>query len=680
MNTETREVSDGISDVEARKVLPAGLADFTVNNFLDPYLGENSDNFQISESTASQLKLTVPKLIDDVFYCTSQALSEDTKLTLGGSSAEVFSGLISAETYWATKQHFIDVLTEKPQLNAVTNDAIRLSLQALAYGDPDLDLYVKDNKDLERIFNAFCNHYQLTGLEATETGGQQYKTKLNNLTLIVYLGPAYKGNDMTRLYFQLEDDQGRQLFHIDETAEEIPSDRKALDRRKTIGSVHDQCRGEIDVKTGVVVINATAVPKPQEQSSMKLEEKDIYTIPEIVMREMRKKLSHVAFDKDARNRTNIYQLFSLMETGDVFFLREFTSNPNGKIREVVEGQSDYQRKTLYKELFLMAQIDPYLTTVFLQDTGFDVIFFGRHLSRREILRILISPWLGFEKGNQARDDTPSLEKANGSRQNFLDLRPEDDDHNGFVRFVSAIGQALGSNPNEFRKHFDDGMNILQTQEELLPKIQIPANICEDEVLGEMYKTIVDWGGLTETALHNILSKRDNLRYPRETDEDKKRFRRKFLELKIAGVLEVARREVVIEDQRRQVYFYYPAEGRQKIDDLLPQKEGLTPTNPDYWQILIDQGSFDNFTKTSSIVPQELAHAWINFTILGITSIEALLGIRDIDWETIEKEQEEQLGRTDYEKVRIIGEFLISRNKEAIKEKIIKSWIDSRDVE
>lgn len=676
--TVRRNASSEIATNKETNIRSADLASFTVNEYLRPYLSEGPGNPFISPTIAKELKCFIPQLIVNVLVSSHEALKEDEQLAIGGSSIEVFSGLISSEYYWAIKEHFVNILATKAEINKDARSFIPRSLKALAYGDADLDMYVEKNSNLESIFNKFHDLYPQSDIEPTKTGGNEFKIQIpgSNINLTTYFGPAQNDNSRKRLYLRLKNAQDKPLFHIDITTKETLGGASIFDRRKKAGSIHNRCQAQINAASGEVSIDMNAIPKASELSQIILEGKDIKTIPEIVMREMRKKLFHISSDKEAREKISIHQLFPLLSTDDIFSLRDLTSNPDHMLEKSIHGQSEHQKDILYRELFLMAQVDPYLTISFLQDTGFDRIFFGRHLTRREVLRVLTSDWL--KQDEQTNNNTP-VESINESRKQFLNTDIANPARNGFLQLVSAIGNALGpsSDLKNFEKHFTDGLSIINDPE-LLPILKIQTDLPSDEKAREMYETIINWGGLTETALHSILNKNDPEKYPIETEDDKKNFRLGFLKLKTSGLLEVARRDVVTDKRSIEVFFYYPSIDRRNTYELLPWTEDghkkPNPNNSGYWKTLIEQGSFEQFAQVSSIIPADLTHAWINLAVLEITSLESLLGIRESDWIIIEKQFKGHFQIADYGNINLIRKFLISRQAEVLKEEKIRSWI------
>jgi len=317
-----------------------------------------------------------------------------------------------------------------------------------------------------------------------------------------------------------------------------------------------------------VEFNQEEMPKAGYQSKMKLENKDINSIYEVVMREMRKKIMHFTSKNNSeRNDFSPHRIFSLIDTESIFDLREI-GFINNEADNLFEKQSLVQKQMLYQELFLMAQTDPYSTIIFLQDTGMDSLFLGRHLNRKEVLGLLASDYLDFVPESEEK----LKERLKKSRKIYIDLEVKDEKKNGAERFIKAIGQVLGSEDERrnYQTHFKRGLEIFGDPKNRIRKL--PVLIIENylnEKQKEMLRQLNNGGGLTEKGLHYLLNKKDSINYPNQNKSDQKKFKQELLELKKTGLVETAKRTIKISNRQEiDAWFYYPCSSSIRIEKVL----------------------------------------------------------------------------------------------------------------
>lgn len=630
-----------------------------VDLYLENYL---NDEKNLPPEIAWELKTKTIPLFNEI----GKEIVEKNELLIGGSAMEVMANLITPNEYWGTKyqlknlQNKIDSENETlrpsdtsldPDRSGQARAAIKVdsgerltpvlaALKTLGKGDADFDFYIDKKENLRKIFNKIYKKYgDEAEIKKEESGRKKFDIKLSeNIDLIISYGPVYKGAIFYRTNFQLKDKQDNPLFHIDITTLPETGEDKIQNRRHFIGDIHDNCRGKLVVKNNKINVEfkKEEMPKAGYQSKMKLENKDINSIYEVVMREMRKKIMHFT-SKNNPQRTDFspHRIFSLIDTESIFDLREIGFIKN-EADNLFEKQSLMQKQMLYQELFLMAQTDPYSTVIFLQDTGMDSLFLGRHLSRKEVLGILASDYLDFLPESEDK----LKKRLKESREIYINLDFKDEKKNGAKRFISALGQALG-NENEKRNyqiHFKRGLEILgdpKNKMKKLPTLSVEKDLNEKQK--EMLEQLNNGGGLTEKGLHYLLNKNNPIKYPNENRINKEKFKKELLELKKTGLIETAKRTIKITDDKEvEAWFYYPCSSSIRIEKILYEAN-----RPGVQSCLIKKAyqmiGVDSFEAALSIKAEELKKSGLLDKLMSLFHPSLILKL--ITWEEEIKNQE-----------------------------------------
>jgi hypothetical protein len=485
------------------------------------------------------------------------------ELQIGGSAMEVMAGLIKPNEYWATKnqlkslQNKIDSAKQNLDSGERLNSVLE-ALKVLGNGDADFDFYVDKKEKLKTIFTNIKYIY----------GGENVQIS-KNLKLDISYGPVGEGSLFYRTNFQLKDNQNNHLFHIDITTTPETGDDEAQNRRHNIGDIHDNCRGKMKLNDGQIEISISKeeIPKANYQSKMKLEDKDINSIYEVVMREMRKKIMHsTSVNNSQRNDFDLRKIFPLIDAESFFELRELNFNEDNKVNKLFERQTLSQKRMLYQELFLMAQTDPYSTIMFLQDTEMDVLFFGRHLTSEEVKGLLKSQYLDFLSDDKQKN---WVEKVKDSREFYINLPDNNEKKNGAERFIKAVGQVLGKEINDYKIHFKKGLEILGDPENKVEKIfTLDLENKLEEKPREMFEQLKNGGGLTKKGLHSLLNKIDPEKYPNRNKKNKKEFDKEFLKLEKSGLIKTVTRIILVDKEKLEVKLYYPCTSETRIEKVL----------------------------------------------------------------------------------------------------------------
>jgi len=583
---------------------------------LDTYL--TNGEFVSREIGQELREKSIPKLLKT----TINAFSEGNIVQMGGSAMEILSDLMTEQEYWKTKKEMKKMAQkmEGVELNGERAMTVMTAIKRLGKGDPDFDFYLSERKNLKDFFD---NFYKSDGdnakINETESGGKIFETKISeNINLDVYWGPVYKNSLFDRVQLQLKGLDNNPLFHVDITALPETSDEAVQNRRQYVGSIHDNCRGKIEIVDNKVQIylNSGKIPKAEEASEMNLRrsERDPVTFFEVVLRELRKKGMHYTSDNNPkRHFFELSNIYPLLQVEDIFTLRELFFGDNNLGNKIYEAQSPYQKEMIYQEWFLIAQTDPFLAIIMLQDLGLDALFLNRHLTRKEVLSILSSPHLNFAPENI---DGNRKERVSKSREKYINNRKENGSRNGLSGLIAAIGQTLGKSEdiNNYQVHLEKGWKIIanpKTEIKELPNLTLKDGLKEEEK--EVLDQLLLGGGLTEKGWHHVMNMINKNKYPNNSENDKRKFRHILLKLKKDGLVEAAKRKLVIEGKEMEVWFYYPCVASTKIRDIL-YDAGISK---------IKSGIIDNAYK-----------------LMGIESLEAVLSIRPKElkgegvWETM----------------------------------------------
>ncbi|HPT66104.1 MAG TPA: hypothetical protein PK257_02220 [Candidatus Woesebacteria bacterium] len=487
-----------------------------------------------------------------------EILKNENEMQLGGSAAEVLSGLITPEEYWGIKGQFKKLNDNLSQKNGEENKIIKSALETLANGDVDFDFYVSKEDHLETIFdNIYKEWGEQTQIQESDVRGSFFEIKITEkLKANIFYGPIYEGSLIKRVCLQLKDNEEKRIFHMDITSNPETGSDQAIQRRHFIGEIHDNCRGKLVVDDNQIkiIFDKNQLPKANQESTLKIDKKSEKTKIEVTLREMRKKIMHFDSNKNKEGRKNfeISRLFPLMNVDSLFDLREMSFGEKPKIEEIFQKQKPAQKQMIYQELFLMAQKDPFLTVIFLQDSGLDLVFFGRHLERKEALALMASEHLKYDLGNNSPSQT-----IKNSREKYLDLKENDSKKNGLKRLIAAIGQVLSKEKTDFDEHFEEGWKILIDPKNKVTEVkqrEITTELKETE--RKIFEKIIYGGGLTERRLNGLI------------EINKKEFKKALFNLKKKGLVEAARREVLMDGEKRGVYFYYPCWTETKIETIL----------------------------------------------------------------------------------------------------------------
>lgn len=575
------------SSSEAPNIYSENITQFAVGNFLKPYL-DVSNGF-LSETEAAHLQSSIPQIFGSLLSSVRDIPKvkdlPDIKLSMGGSSMEVFFGLSSAYNYWGVTKLFKNTYeTKRSSLEKFPR--VFDAFKALAQRDADIDMHVEEVYQLGTIFDSFHQRFA-PNAEVEETTNQRgqkeckFRVDMNGAEVITYLGPAYEGSKTPRLYVQLNSSDDKPLFHVDILGKELAVGRVLFDRREKVGTIHDNCKGVVDLEKGEVAIDLNIKPKLMEPSKMRLNEKADDTLLGILSREMRKQSFRMISDKNTREKISVGQLFPLMTSQDVFEFREIFSGNRGQ--KILDRQLPYERKTLLKEICIMAQIDPFETFTFLVDTGFDKIFFGRHLTRSEYAKIMTSVYLRFEEDVVEEEFT--IERIDESRRIFLNYGFNDERRNGFECFASAVGEVFGPDPRDFANHFENGLNVINWPNLPEPKF-VPTNARDKEV-DEMYEAIQDWGSFNdhESYLYKIFSEKYHNYYGGPNGQN--RFNLDFMLLRLSGALKPEVRRIDIDGKEQKQVFYYPVADQYDLLSKQPSEE-----DSEMWSTLASALEFD----------------------------------------------------------------------------------------
>lgn len=228
---------------------------------------------------------------------------------------------------------------------------------------------------------------------------------------------------------------------------------------------------------------------------------------------------------------------------------------------------------IYQEVFLAMQRDPFSTLIFLHDTGLDILFFNRHLTREELLKILSSEHLNFlideEKGKVYKTRN---EKIRSRRSRLIKAR-QGANKSGMLGIFAAIGEEFA--PEELKKDFDShltiGLNIFANPEKNKPKLKIPKlddslKISEDGKT--ILNTLIENGSMTERRLQTVLTKIDSIKWTRHHLEDE------LTSLKIGDNVGSSLRVIIDGRKKIKARFYEPRVSTTRIDEILYENKKI----------------------------------------------------------------------------------------------------------
>lgn len=497
---------------------------------------------------------TIPKLIKNITdYVPS--------IQIGGTGAEIASGLSESNEYWHTKNQ-LQKLNSKIFDNiqpGPRSDLIISAFKTLSDGDPDFDLYVTDKKYLLHLYEV-CKDLKIS----------------DKFKLISSYQSIYPGSLFYRTNFQIVDHQEKPLFHIDITVLPETGIDQVQNRRHFVDDIHDDCRGDLFIRNNQAKIkfDLDKIPQFNKPLSTKFQDKDITTIPEIAARVIRKEIT-INNSKKNLNRSdfNHKYFFSLMDAQSVFAIRELTFGPNSKIKELFNRQKPAQKETFFRECLLAGQKDPWQFIIFLQDTGLDTLIVGRHLTRYETLNLLSSEYLNFSPSSNNENLSQKIKK---SRENYLNINGDDPKKNALESLISAIGQVFGDEKDrkDFELHFKKGLEILVDPENNVKPLEfLKSKYNIGSKKQEILEEINNGGGLTEKGLHHLLNQKNPKKYSLENETDQKKFGRILFELKKTGLIEAAKRTIRLSNgEEIESLFYYPCLNPTKISKILLQTD------------------------------------------------------------------------------------------------------------
>lgn len=383
-----------------------------------------------------------------------------------------------------------------------------------------------------------------------------------------------------------------------------------------------------DSQTPTFAINKDTIPKDINRPlNLELALKDKRGWIELSVRNLRKLFfaRTSVNNRDHWHESKIQQFADHISLKDTFELKEITSLSQSEWENHLASLSDYQRHSAKAQILLMAQRDPIMTFVVLQDTGLDRLLFKRHLSHREYVTMLQSPYVTYVQNNENQTGS-GLGQVNTSRLAYLD-RP----HDGLARFIQSIGYAFGVK-QQFDVHLEWGLEILNNPELISSPDQMLS--IQSQEYDPLIFHLKNGGLVTETELH-----RRSL--PHLSQED---FRLHFLELKKKGVVDTVRRNY----QNQTIRFY----------SLKDVQEPLS------------------LVQAIPVLPHALQSAVIALVARGITSFESLFSLNPLDWPLLF----EDTSYPDYETGQQLITALLGLKKQQQQNRLLQQHLTKDDLE
>ncbi len=494
--------------------------------YLDPQQGFLSPELAVAG------KVDIPNFIN--YFLTACYKSQISKVDVGGSVMED----TDPQAYWDIKKKFINmssIISKIPE--GPRHDVITKALQSLATGDPDLDIYFRNENQLENLYETLqrmlsCGH--------SDAGIYSFSNAFN---CTLSYGQISESNPVKRLCFQLLAKDGKKIFHVDGTTVSKTGE-SASNNRRVFASTYQEsvCRSmDIELFQGWAQGHINMAPKIIPRSSHIDMEKTPAAQLETVMRDIRKiQLHRLSNSNDYTRVTNVTDIIDPFSVFNIMATCSKSENAS-----LFENQSSIQQEMWYKEAF----------TILMTDLGgLDTLFqlrllphiFGLNLSRKDVLDIY-SYCVFFPDEIQPSDHPKlrnhSVSDIQQSIKNFHQLPTSSGDRNGLLAFVKALGLV---------RQVDDGFAVL-TDPEKYPA-QKALNEPKSPYLKRIKNIIDNNPGIPAKMSHTFY----RYLYPeKELSQDD--YNRVIAQLIIGGYVEVIKRATIIEGKRMEIRFLYPAE-------------------------------------------------------------------------------------------------------------------------
>jgi hypothetical protein len=534
-------------------------------------------------------------------------------LAFGGTTAEMLANLYTLDEYVDTQNQLKNLFEKMPVYENLTG-AIELLTN---HHGPDLDIYAKNQQQLDNLYEHLL-----------PLMGHDHSVITNdNAQVSVTYAPVYAGG-VNRMTLDIKKINSDHQTHIDITPQSEWGNEAAINKR--IDPAMHSLRGIIhfDNQLPTFTINNNTLPQDINQPlNLELTKKDKRGLLVLSVRNLRKLFfaRTSVNNQDHWQDSTIQQFADHISLQDTFELKEITSLPQPEWENHLASLSDYQRHSAKAQILLMAQKDPIMTLVILQDTGLDRLLFERHLSHQEYITILQSPYVTYVQNNEEQTGS-RLSQVNTSRLAYLN-RP----HDGLTRFIQSIGYTFGVK-QQFEVHMEWGLEILNNPE-LISRPDQTLSIQSQEY-DPLILHLKNGGLVTETELH-----RRSL--PHLSQED---FRRHFLELKKQGVVDTVRRNY----QNQTIRFY----SLKDINLPLP------------------------LTEVASLLPQTLKSAVVALVARGITSFESLFSLNPLDWPLLFEDS----SYPDYETGQQLITALLGHKEQQQKNLLLQQHLTKDDLE
>lgn len=491
-----------------------------------------------------------------------------------GSVFEILTDLSTSKEYWAIKEQIgkdsEEIFVELKNIKGERAELLYSAITALANGDTDLDKRKSNDEVLARNFEQIQDYKNIQATNDSKIpGGKEFDVNISEHILMnVYFGPIYEGAKIKRLCLQLitNDDKRQKIYHTDDVSQLNTTTKMANDRRLDVGTLHDSY---LSYERGMIIIDKNKIPKANEASFMNFDEKDIGGSLETFFREMRKRIGVVvSINNPDRENFSLAKFGQLLDMESLFKIRELCHNNGREIKEIFNQQSPVQKMLIFMEMSLMIEKNAVLGLIAIHDTGLDVLFFGRHLTRRELLNILSSKHLDFRIG----DDREKGYKSTSEKivTNFLSsLDIKGGEASNLIGFFEAVGEVLG--PKELKvnskSHLKSGLEIFVDSDKM-PKLT-PLDLSDGfgEREKEMLEVLIENGNLTVRAWHKLLIEKYPESWANSSREDFNKYKRK-----INNKLEVGNRWYIFDGKKGKTRFYYPCISSTKIHSILMDAE------------------------------------------------------------------------------------------------------------
>jgi hypothetical protein len=317
--------------------------------YLTPELA-NPRDFSAIDTVARLLAQSIPNIVFD----------NVTNLTIAGTHAEVIGGILKPEDY-----HNI-----KPELAKFKHDDPFISqlIEEIVAGDPDFDIYVWNGKiELKDILKNF--QCKLNPLES-DTRGRYYIDDTHVVSTT--LEPISDKNDKQILHIQIiytGGDKDENCFHFDLTCPPITRIQTGEEKRINNGGITEATQNRLIPVAGGFIVEENHRTKQIHDKIAQLNinlGKDYLPALIAILRNSRKLIS--AFGTDYGNG------FANQET--CTRLKEVATH----LPSLIHDWSIDELKNIYREILVSAAYNPAQTIRALQESGLDLIVFGKTIA------------------------------------------------------------------------------------------------------------------------------------------------------------------------------------------------------------------------------------------------------------------------------------------------------------